>query len=186
MLNRKDKIIISAIELLDEDGIAGVTIKNIAKKQKVTEPALYRQFQSKQEIINSIMEEFGYYDQRIQETIQQSDLKGREALLFYVRRYAELYENYSELTTVLLSMDVYFYQAYTKGLMTKVIMDRKKFLILLVEQSRDALCFSDKMTPAEIASVIQGTIFAQIYEWRLSEKSYSLHEMMMKLFENML
>jgi AcrR family transcriptional regulator len=36
---RKNKIIIEAIDLLDEAGIQGLTTKEIAKRQGITEPA---------------------------------------------------------------------------------------------------------------------------------------------------
>ena len=43
-LTRKEKIIINAIDILDEGGINGLTMKEIANQQGITEPAVYRQF----------------------------------------------------------------------------------------------------------------------------------------------
>ena len=48
------------------------------------------------------------YDEKIENSIKASALSGREAVLFYITRFAELYENYSELTTVMFSFDLFF------------------------------------------------------------------------------
>lgn len=176
MLKRKEKIVISAIELLEEEGMNGLTTKNIAKRQQVTEPALYRQFEGKQDIINSIMEEFGSFDERIQETIGQSELWGKASLLFYTERYAELYENYSELSTILLSMDLYFYDNVTRARMTEILTNRKEFLTELISKCRQDLRIAEQVTDEELASIIQGVIVSNILEWRLGGKSYSLKE----------
>jgi AcrR family transcriptional regulator len=186
MLKRKEKIIISAIELLGEEGISGITIKNIARKQKVTEPALYRQFENKQEILNGIIKEFESYDTRIQDTILQSDMRGKEAVMFYVGRYAELYENYSELSTVILSMDLYYYNEYTRKEMQRLLGNRKKFVEKLVEPYLEEFAFDEQVNAEEISTIICGILMSQIFEWRLKEKSYSLKDNTNKLFTKIL
>ena len=176
MLKRKDRIIISAIELLNEEGVNGVTSKNLAKKQNVTEPALYRQFKGKQEILDSILTEYASYDFRIEETIKQSTLTGKEAILFYVTRYAELYQNYSEITTVMFSMDLYYYNEQTKSFMENVLQKRLAFLEEIINMNQDSFDTLNRFTPRELASMINGTIFSQVYEWRMLNKAYALDE----------
>jgi AcrR family transcriptional regulator len=41
IIKRKNKIIIEAIDLLDELGIQGLTTKEIAKRRDPSEPAIY-------------------------------------------------------------------------------------------------------------------------------------------------
>jgi TetR/AcrR family transcriptional regulator, fatty acid metabolism regulator protein len=176
MLKRKDKILISAIELLSEEGVNGITTKNLAKLQEVTEPALYRQYTGKQDILNHIIEEYASFDDKIMNTIKQRGLKGKEGIAFYVKRFAELYSNYSELTTVMYSMDLYFYNEETRQRMKEILEARTSFLEGLMDGSKEeAGCYKlyDKQ---EMASMIQGIIFAQVYEWRMKEKAYSLEE----------
>ena len=186
MLKRKDKIIISAIELLNEEGISGVTTKNLALRQHVTEPALYRQFSGKQEILNHILDEYAAYDEKIEKTILQSSLSGKEAILFYVTRYAELYQNYSELTTVMFSMDLYYYNEYSRKFMKELNGKRLQFLEDLIEKKKEDFSLGEKFTSKELASVINGAIFSQVYEWRMSEKEYILGERLISMISRML
>lgn len=186
MLKRKETIIISAMELLEEEGISGVTTKNIARRQGVSEPALYRQFQGKQEIMEAMMEELGSFDHRIQNTLLESELQGREAILFYINRYGELYENYSELSTILLSMDVYFYEESTRNRMKDMLMARKEFLTELILRNRNSLSMKAEVTEKDMASMILGTMLAQILEWRLSQKEFSLAVRFQEVFQTLL
>ena len=55
---RQIEIIEAALELITEKGIQGMTIKNLSKKIGITEPAIYRHFVSKTEILLSILNNF--------------------------------------------------------------------------------------------------------------------------------
>ncbi len=55
---RQKEIISVSLELISEKGIQGLTIKNLSKKIGVTEPAIYRHFDSKTEILISILDFF--------------------------------------------------------------------------------------------------------------------------------
>lgn len=56
---RKEAIINSARDLILEGGVQQVTIRNIAKKNKITEGAIYRHFKSKKEILLGVVASFG-------------------------------------------------------------------------------------------------------------------------------
>lgn len=186
MLKRKDRILISAIELLDEEGVNGITTKNLAARQNVTEPALYRQYKGKQEIIYHIVEEYSSYDSKIINTIEQSEIKGLKAVEFYVQRFAELYQSYHELATILLSFDLYMYDDKTKALMQQVMNHRIEFLGKLVKESPEDFKVLAYKSAEDIASLIEGVIYSQVYQWKLAERSYRLNEKLVDMVMNLL
>ncbi len=55
---RQEEIINKAILIIDEKGIQGLTIKNIAKAINTSEPAIYRHFDSKLDILCTILNGF--------------------------------------------------------------------------------------------------------------------------------
>lgn len=55
---RKKDIIDAARELIIREGVQGVTIKNISKKNRISEPAVYRHFKNKREILVGLIENF--------------------------------------------------------------------------------------------------------------------------------
>ncbi len=181
MIKRKAKILIGALELLEEGGINNVTTKNMAKQQGVSEPALYRQYKGKLEIIEGIIDEYASFDEQIRNTIVDSKIKGREALEFYVSRYAELYRNYSEITTVMFSMDVYYYKDSTKQMMIDIQSKRLEFLKKLIEEGQNEGLIRKIWSPEVTAETLDGIIFAQIYRWRMNDKKAPVDEQLLSV-----
>jgi TetR/AcrR family transcriptional regulator, fatty acid metabolism regulator protein len=186
MIGRKDKILISAIELLDQEGVNGVTTKNLARLQGVTEPALYRQYKSKQDILINIVDEFALYDSKIKNTIDEGHLFGKEAIVYYVKRYAELFNNYAELTTVMFSMDLYQYHETTRQQMETIVKERLLFLERTILQSEELKQNKLSLSPQDFASLINGIVFSVVYEWRIFSKSFDLEERLMTMIDKIL
>jgi len=186
MIKRKDRILISAIELLGEEGVNGITTKNLALKESVSEAALYRQYKGKQEILNQILEEYAGYDEQIENTIMQTSLKGKKAIIFYVTRYAENFQNYFEMTTIMFSMDLYYYNNETKSFMENIIHHRIDFLESIIESNLEEFSLSNVLNSKEIASLVNGIIFSQVYEWRMSNKSYDLVQKLVSVISKIL
>jgi AcrR family transcriptional regulator len=186
MLKRKDKILISAMELMDIGGLNAVTTKRIAEMQGVTEPALYRQYKGKQDIINHMIDEFGSYDQKIINTIRESDMSGEEAIIFYVQRFSELYQNYSELTTIMYSMDIYRYNEDTNKRMTEIYMNKLGFLEDIISKGIIDGSIKTNYEANVLASIINGLIFSVVYEWRLKEKEYLLVDKLLVVIKGLI
>lgn len=57
---RQQEIIDAALALIAEQGIQNLTIKNIAAALKITEPAIYRHFDSKFAILDALLDSFDH------------------------------------------------------------------------------------------------------------------------------
>ena len=55
---RQEQIVGESIKIIDEKGIQGLTIKNLSKAIGISEPGIYRHFESKTEILLSILNNF--------------------------------------------------------------------------------------------------------------------------------
>ncbi len=53
---KKEKIIINALELLNKEGVEGVTLRKLAKRLEVQAPALYWHFKNKKALVNEMAE----------------------------------------------------------------------------------------------------------------------------------
>ena len=53
---RQQEIISTALDLISEKGIQGLTIKNLSKKLGITEPAIYRHFENKIQILIALLD----------------------------------------------------------------------------------------------------------------------------------
>ncbi|MFQ5952307.1 MAG: TetR/AcrR family transcriptional regulator [Candidatus Omnitrophota bacterium] len=55
---RKEEIVNSARDLIIREGVQSLTIKNLAKKNKISEAAIYRHFKDKQAILVTLIDSF--------------------------------------------------------------------------------------------------------------------------------
>lgn len=186
MLKRKEKILIGALELLEAGGINGLTTKKLAAHQGVSEPALYRQFSGKLAIVKALIEEYASFDGKIMNTIVESDMGSRDAIEFYVRRFAERYKNYSEITTIMFSMDVYYYNDETKAMVKDIHNKRLDFLQSLVEKGQSRGELSETFSAREYAKMIDGMIFSQVYQWRMHEMTTPLVDELVSMVQRLL
>ena len=55
MENTKERILLCALELFSKDGFEAVSVSDIAKQAGLTKGALYRHYENKRDIFNSIL-----------------------------------------------------------------------------------------------------------------------------------
>ena len=175
-LKRKEKIIISAIDILDELGTQGLTTKEIARRQGITEPAVYRQFAGKRDIILAILEKFSEFDRRIENTILEQSMPALEGLLFYTRSYAEYYENYPQIAAVLFSYDMYRNEPETAEKMRRIVESRSRFVSGLVKAGQEAGVISSRLSHEDFADIILSLIWSLTFSWKVGGCRGSLKE----------
>lgn len=173
-LHRKDTMLISAIDILDKGGIQGLTTKEIAKAEGVTEAAVYKHYTGKQEIVAAILERFASFDEQICATIRQQDMSEEEGLLFYAKAYAEYYQGYAQIATLLFSFDVFRYDPELKQSMKRTMENRRAFLEDFIAGCRAKSGQQGNMTPAVLANLILGCIWSSTYYWKLDDDSRDL------------
>jgi len=110
-------------------------------------------------------------------TISEHEMKGLEAIIYYVKRYSELYQSYSELTSILYSMDLYFYDHKTKKMIKEILQVRDDFLKNQLNKYPIKEC---SLLPSELALSINELLFVEVYRWKLRDMSYSLTESVVK------
>ena len=186
ILKRKEKIIIAAIDLFDEAGILGLTTKEIAKRQNVTEPAIYKQFDSKKDIVKSIIDRYAAYDDSIQSTILDNKMGCREGILYLAGTYAEYYQNYPQITTISFSFDAFKYDKELNEKMMGIINRRYDLIVRLVSigiESGEIPSHSDSIAVAEsIFSIIWSLTFL----WKINQYNFELKDRIIKAIEGIL
>ncbi len=185
-LKRKERIVITAIDILNEAGINGLTTKEIAKRHDITEPAIYRQFSGKREIIRAILDRYSAYDEVIKNTIVDNQILGKAGIKYFTKAYAEYYQNYPEITTVMFSFDTFKYDEETNEEMQKIVKDRYDLLFDLVS---DAISRKEIETKKEVQALTDGifsVIWSTTFLWRMQNCSFDVKERIILAVDNIL
>lgn len=100
LLHRKENVVLTAIEIIDQLGLSGLSTREIASRQAISEGTLFKHFRNKNEIILAVLEHYCKFDQDIEETIRLRGLQGLAAIRFFLDSLATYYENYPAVTAV--------------------------------------------------------------------------------------
>ena len=99
--SRKDSIILAVIDIINESGVQGLSTKEIAAKQGISESLLYKHFKSLDEVLVAVIQYYSRFDTMIMNTVQN---KG----IFHVRRkYLSLQNRLSNYMKVISSCSHY-------------------------------------------------------------------------------
>lgn len=175
-LRRKDKLLISAIELLDESGIAGVTTKEMAKREGISEPAVYRHFDGKLEILMAIINKFAVFDSQLENTVNEQKMDPIAAIRYICGAYASYYSSYPQIASVMFSIDLMKYNPAVEERMKEIITHRKQVYEMLVIQAQKLGLMGKSTDSKIIAGVIFGIVWQETYQWKLFDMGYSLQE----------
>lgn len=185
-ISRKDRIILSAIDIINELGIQGLSTKELAFRQGVNESALYRHFKNKDAIIEGVLEYFSQFDNSIYNSTIEKNLNGREKILDYIKAYLEYYEGYPAITAILFSYESLSHDQGAKEKMNLIFGIRLKNIIFLLDECQKNNEITQIIPARELALILIGYCNKVILEWRIGNFSYSFKDDTIKTIEKLL
>src|SRR6056297_2215643 len=94
---RQQEIIETALGLINEKGIQGLTIKNLSKKLGITEPAIYRHFENKIQILVALLDLL----KKNTSEIFEAELNSEESAITKIERLFEKhFKSFSEMPSL--------------------------------------------------------------------------------------
>ena len=83
-LIHRERLVITAIDLIDEKGFQGLSTREVAKRERISEATVFKHFQSKKELIIAVLRHTSQYDEAIAEATLAKDLNPREMIIHLV------------------------------------------------------------------------------------------------------
>jgi len=172
--DRQKEIIHVSLELLSEYGIQGLTMKNLSKRIGISEPAIYRHFDNKVEILSALLDFFrqnneGFFEKEVGESIPAPD-KIENILMNHFRVFTEN----PSLVTVIFAEELFRNEA---ALSDKVIsiMEYNSSVIKTILNDGQAAGTIRKDIPAEhLILMILGALRLFVKKWQLTGAPFSL------------
>ena len=182
-LNRKERLLISAIQLLDERGLAGVTTREMARREGISEPAVYRHFNGKTEILMAILDQFSAFDVNLENTVRENAMDPLDAIRHLCRAYAGYYYGYPEIANVQFSLDLWKYDSLLQHKYEGIILARHRLMVDLVENCAVLGRLRSGTKPEVLSDLLSNLVISTTRQWRLEGMTYSLAERMEDLLD---
>lgn len=172
--SRKDSIILAVIDIINESGVQGLSTKEIAAKQGISESLLYKHFKSLDEVLVVVIQYYSRFDTMIMNTVQNRDISCKEKILEFTKSFVELYESYPALAAIILNYETLMHYGHTRDMVIDIINKRTDFVTQVLETGLRVGEFEKYYTAQELTDIVMGTIRTMILRWKMSGHSYPL------------
>lgn len=156
-INKKDRIIASAIDIISEAGVMSLTTKNLAMRENMTEDALYRYYGNIGEVLEDVVDTFTKFDSSIIATAEAKDISHMDRVLEFLNNLATYYSNYYAIAAIPLNYEILLHHVSTRDKIAACIEMRTAFLIKELKAAIEEGEIVDTYTPKELATILLGT-----------------------------
>ncbi len=185
LTERQREIIDVAIEIIATRGIQNLTIKNISMKIGFSEPAVYRHFKSKTEILLSILSMF---EDRIQEFIARLNSDKSSSLgklnLICTNHFNTFSDN-PVMASVIFSEEIFQDEKKLAEKIYSIMNINFEFMKTIIEKGVESKEIRSDIEVEQLTMIIMGSLRLIIKRWTLSNYSFDLKSDGKKLWESL-
>ena len=176
---RQQEIINVALEIISTAGIQGLTIKNISKRIGISEPAIYRHFDSKIHILTSILEQLKndslkIFSDKLSDSASSTSSIDRINKLF--TEHFRMFTQKPELSSVLFSEELFQNENILRNKVAEVIDNNSNILLSIIVSGQENDELRNDLKPEHIAIMIMGTLRLFVKKWQFSGFKFNLEE----------
>tara|TARA_Y100000588_G_C13853150_1_gene752883 strand:+ start:103 stop:684 length:582 start_codon:yes stop_codon:yes gene_type:complete len=165
---RQIEIINASKDLIGERGLQTLTIKNLAEKMSFSEPALYRHFKDKNEIIKALLLFHKNIIQKNVLNILNSKRTSLEKFKYILEfKFKHIRKN-PELVMIVFSETSFQYNSTLSIVVHKMLEQRTKKIIHLIKNGQKENSIRQDIDAQQLAIIILGSIRNTILSWKLS------------------
>ena len=171
---RQLEIMEAAGQLMTESGYAALTTKRLAERMGFSEPALYRHFKNKEEILLTMLHYLAAsMEERLTEvTARVSDPSERvEAMFDSHFRFFTQYPHF--LMAIFASGVLDQTPALDKGI-TDLMEVKRRHLLATIKEGQVKGVFTDAFPAELLTTIAMGTFRLHMLRWRMSGRSFDL------------
>ncbi len=169
----RQKIIIDeAINIIHEGGYESLSIRELAKRVKISEPAIYRHFLNKEDIVLGILNRISNFDQDLIASINKKKTT-KEKLDEFICFHFEFLAKNKNMTSVIFSEDIFTQSSILKEKLIKIFSYRQKVIIDILEDIKSKGKIKN-LDSSELSKIIIGFIRMIVLEWKLDDFNFSL------------
>lgn len=171
---RQIEIAETALDLISERGIQGMTIKNLSKKIGISEPAIYRHYENKIEILIAILDIF---KEKMATIFEQELLTNGSALEKIEELFMQHFESFSRnpsLVSVIFSEEIFRNEPTLISKIYEVIEKNAAILRSIIEQGQTKNEIRDDIAANYLVIVVMGSLRLFIKQWQFNNYTFDL------------
>jgi AcrR family transcriptional regulator len=171
---RQKEIINAAGKILTQAGLSGLTTKNLAKEMEFSEAAIYRHFDSKEEIILALLNFLkSNMDERLGR-IYSLDTSAQQKFQAIFQSQFEFFSDNPHFVVAVFSDGLLEESDKINQAILDLMQVKMKYLTPLVMQGQQSGTFTQAITTEELVHIIMGSFRLQMFKWRIANFQFDI------------
>lgn len=166
---RQIEIMEAATNRISKYGIQNLTIKTLAEDIGLSEPALYRHFKSKNEILLSVLE---YFKMEMQNRIQSIQFKENdsyaERLRLIFNSQLQTFTDKPAIVSVIFAESIFHFDENLSNKVAEIMDLMQSYVLENVKNGQENGQFSKVIGASTLTTIIIGGMRMTVLKWKLS------------------
>jgi len=171
---RQQEIIYTALDLISDKGIQGLTIKNLSKKIGITEPAIYRHFENKIQILIALLDLL----KKNTNVIFEAELNSVESAVRKIERLFEkhfkIFSEMPSLASVVFSEEMFRNEEKLISKISEIIEINNKTLLTILKEGQQNNEIRSDINTEHLVVIIMGALRLFVKKWQFAKSSFDL------------
>ena len=171
---RQQQIIEESIKIIDEKGIQGLTIKNLSKAIGISEPGIYRHFESKTEILLSILNNFKEMALMLSEMMETYEATAVEKISFMFSKMLELFSETPSMVSVIFSEEIFKNEVVLKIKIVEILNLHEQTLENIISKGQSENNVRKDIDEKSLALIAMGSLRLLVKRWDMNNHNFNL------------
>ena len=166
---RQTQIIEASIEIISQKGIQGLTIKNLSKKIGISEPAIYRHFDSKTEILLTLLNNFKEMATFLGGLMKENGGSAAEKIEFMFSRIIAIFTETPSLISVIFSEEIFKNEEILKSKIIEIMDMNEQTIEQIIQKGQEKGEVRTDINYKNLALIVMGTLRFRVKRWDLKD-----------------
>lgn len=168
------EIIKAAGRILTASGVSGLTIKELAKEMQFSESAIYRHFESKEEIVLALLDFLATnMDERLTALHSINENQKEQFIQLFQNQYSFFKQN-PHFVVAVFSDGLMKESQRINEMIYKIMSVKIKHLKPLLIEGQLSGVFTKAISDDDLTHIVMGTFRLQMYKWRMAEFQFDI------------
>jgi len=173
---RQGEIIEKSIEIIANKGIQGLTIKNLSKEIGISEPAIYRHFESKTAILLAILSTFEDLSYLLGEMMKNSNDTATEKVAFIFDKMTSVFEETPAMVSAIFAEEIFKNEKVLKEKITGILNANEETIERIMREGQAKGEVRKDLSFQNLALIIMGSLRLLVKRWDLGNHQFSLKD----------
>ncbi|HDO27178.1 MAG TPA: TetR/AcrR family transcriptional regulator [Bacteroidetes bacterium] len=188
---RQREIIEVALDLIAGKGIQGLTIKNLSKTIGITEPAIYRHFESKTAILMALLDNFREMAEMLSGLMNTFQGSAAEKIGFMFTKMLSLFSETPSMVSVVFSEEIFKNDELLKNKIVEILNLHAQTIEKIIRQGQLENNVRQDIDEKSLTLLVMGSLRLLVKRWDLNNHNFNLIqegkdliEVLSKILEN--